>query len=199
MKKALTVVAALAVLAGLGWAQAGKKAVNRKCPVKPDVRVDPAITVTYNGKTIGLCCTDCVDKWKKNPAAYAGNVKEDAHLPLEPESLPSAKDAIENGQTGPYLTVLFFTDGKGPSQAMLKALSDPAVEAEIAKCSYAKVDFKKDSEEAKTFKVTAAPTLLLLDPRSTPPKEFKRLTSAAPAAILKELQLAAKKLEEPQK
>ena len=199
MRKALIVTAALAVTAGLAWAQAGKRPVNRKCPVKPDVRVDPAITVTYNGKVIGLCCTDCVDKWKKNPAAYAGNVKEDAHLPLEPESLPSAKDAVENGKTGPYLTVLFFTDGKGPSQAMLRALSDPAVEAEIAKCSYAKVEFKKDSEDAKAFKVTSAPALLLLDPRPSPPKEFKRLTSAAPAAILKELQLAAKKLEEPQK
>ncbi len=95
--------------------------------------------------------------------------------------------------------MLFFTDGKGPSQAMLRALSDPAVEAEIAKCSYAKVEFKKDSEDAKAFKVTSAPALLLLDPRPSPPKEFKRLTSAAPAAILKELQLAAKKLEEPQK
>lgn len=199
MKKTFAVAAAVALLAGLAWAQAGKKAVNRKCPVKPDVRIDPAISVTYNGKVIGLCCTDCVDKWKKNPAAYAGNVKEDAHLPLEPESLPNVKDAVENGKTGPYLTVLFFTDGKGPSQAMLRALSDPAVEAEIAKCSYAKVEFKKDSEDAKAFKVTSAPALLLLDPRPSPPKEFKRLTSAAPAAILKELQLAAKKLEEPQK
>jgi len=45
---------AVAILSGLAGEQA-KKAINRKCPIKPAVRVDPAITVVHNGKVVGLC------------------------------------------------------------------------------------------------------------------------------------------------
>src|SRR5688572_3082174 len=72
----------MALAAGLGLAQdGGKKIVNRKCPLKPDARVDTQQTLEYKGKIIGFCCSDCVDKWKANPAAHAAAVKEDAHLP----------------------------------------------------------------------------------------------------------------------
>lgn len=46
---------ALLLVAGLCWAQAAARPVNRKCPFKPAIRIDPAITVTYKGKLIGLC------------------------------------------------------------------------------------------------------------------------------------------------
>lgn len=51
---ALGAVALVAVAGGLAFSQA-KKPINRKCPIKPDVRVDPAITVVHNGKVVGLC------------------------------------------------------------------------------------------------------------------------------------------------
>jgi hypothetical protein len=55
MRKSLLLLAlAGAGLAGIAWTQA-KKPINRKCPIKPDVRVDPNITVVHNGKVVGLC------------------------------------------------------------------------------------------------------------------------------------------------
>jgi hypothetical protein len=198
MKKHLLWTAGAVVLAlvgGLGWAQAARKPVNRKCPLKPDSRVDPAQTVVYNGKVIGLCCSDCTDKWKKNPAAYASAVKEDAHLPIEPEGFTTLKDALDAAKVGGYVAIVFFADKAAASQALLKVVSDPALEEEIAKCAYVRVEYKKDSEDAKKLGVTSAPTLLLIDATGAQPKELKKLTTATPKTLLKDLQDAAKKME----
>lgn len=183
----------VAFAATLAWAQ-GAKPINRKCPLKPDVRIDPTCTVMYKGKLVGLCCTDCLDKWKKNPDSYFGKVVADANKPVEPESAKDAAGAVTSGKAGGYLTILFFTDKSAGSAAMLTALSDLTVEPEISKCPYARVEFKKDSEESKKYGVTAAPTLLFLDPREDSPKELKRLTAGGAAAILKEIKDAQKKM-----
>src|SRR5262245_31738361 len=105
----------LSILSGLlalglvaAWAAQAKQPVNRKCPLKPDVRVDPMQTVVFKGKVIGLCCSDCTEKFKKNPEAYMSKVKEDANTPMEPQGLSDAKTAITQGKGGPYLVVLFF-------------------------------------------------------------------------------------------
>ncbi len=202
MKK-LATLAAIALSVGLGagfaWTQA-KKPVNRKCPVKLGVRVDPTITVVYNGKSVGMCCTDCIDKWKKNPASYLANFKEDAHLPYEPDSAKSLSDAIEGGKNGPYPVLLFFTDKSPASDALLKLISTPAAEEAIATaCSYAKVEFKKDSADAKAYGVTAAPALVFVDPVPNPPKVLKTLTGGKDttvAALIKEVQDTEKKVKE---
>jgi len=186
---------ALALVGGLAWTQAAKKPVNRKCPLKPDVRVDPAQTVVYNGKVIGLCCSDCTDKWKKNPAAYAGAVKEDAHLPAEPEGFAALKDALDAAKGGGYVAIVFFADKGAASQALLKVVSDPSLTEEIGNCAYVRVDYKKDSEDAKKLGVTSAPTLLLIDATGEQPKELKKLTTATAKTLLKDLQDAAKKME----
>jgi YHS domain-containing protein len=49
--------------------------INKMCPVETDDEVDPAVTIVYEGKTIGFCCTDCVKDFKKNPAKYLANLK----------------------------------------------------------------------------------------------------------------------------
>jgi len=55
--------------------QASAKISNTKCPVSGDA-VDPKVkTVAYQGKTIGFCCEDCVEPFKKNPEKYAKNIK----------------------------------------------------------------------------------------------------------------------------
>ena len=185
---------ALALLAGLAGEQA-KKAINRKCPIKPDVRVDPAITVVYNGKVIGLCCTDCVDKWKKNPSGYFSAVKADSHLPQEPEGYTGAKEALEAGKGGPYLVVILFADKTPRTAALVKAVSDPNAEAEVAKCAYAKVDFKADSAEAKLLGVTEGGTLVFVDPTQNPAKALKSLTTATPAQVIKEIADGTKALK----
>ncbi len=50
------------------------KPVNTRCPITGDP-IDPKITYVYDGKTYAFCCDDCVDKFKKDPAKYAANVK----------------------------------------------------------------------------------------------------------------------------
>ena len=195
MKKIfLWAAAGIAFATTLAAAQAAGRPINRRCPLKPDIRIDPGCTVTYKGKLIGLCCTDCLDKWKKNPDACFSKVVADADKPVEPDSAKDAAGAISAGKTGGYLTVLFFTDKGAGSAAMLKAISDPTVEADITRCSYAKVEFKKDSEDAKTYKVTAAPAVLFIDPTQEPPKELKRLTTGGAAAIVKEIKDGLKKM-----
>src|SRR2546426_8479975 len=137
-KSSVAAAAALAVAfaATLAWAQAAGKPINRRCPLKPDVRIDPTCTVTHKGKLIGLCCTDCLDKWKKNPDAYFSKVVADADKPVEPDGAKDAAAAITGGKAGGYLTVVFFTDKSSGSSAMLKAICDLSVEPEISKCAY---------------------------------------------------------------
>ena len=197
MKKAsLWTAAGLAVAfaATLGWAQAAGKVINRKCPMKPDVRIDPTCTVNYKGKLVGLCCTDCLDKWKKSPDAWFAKVVADADKPVEPDGAKDVAGALASGKGGGYLTVLFFSDKSAGSTAMLKAISDVKVEPEITKCAYGKIEWKKDSKDAETYRVTAAPTLIFLDPTQDPPKELKRLTTAGPDAIIKEIKDGLKKM-----
>jgi hypothetical protein len=185
----------VALAAGLGLAQdGGKKIVNRKCPLKPDARVDTAQTVEYKGKIIGFCCSDCVDKWKANPAAHAAAVKEDAHLPEEPEGFTSAKEALDAAKGGGYLCVILFVP-KGGKSPLLTAISDVSIKPEIENCAFAKVEFNKDAPEAKTLKVTAANTLVLVDPRPEMPKVIKSLTAGGPPVLLKEIQAARKEME----
>lgn len=189
-----TLAIALALVGGLALAQQAAKPINRKCPIKPDARVDLAQTVVHNGKLIGLCCSDCTQQFKKNPGQWMSAVKADAHLPIEPEGYVDAKSALDAGKSGGYLVVLLFADKAGKAPA-LAALSHPSLEEEMATCAYAKVEFKKDADEAKLLKVTAVGTLVLVDARGETPKVLKSLTSTSPAGLLKEIQNARKEME----
>lgn len=52
------------------------KPVNTLCPIEKENAVDPTVaTSTYQGKTIGFCCDDCVKKFGLNPAAYVADLK----------------------------------------------------------------------------------------------------------------------------
>ena len=55
--------------------QAKAKPINKFCAVNRDEEVDPAITTTYKGKTIGFCCEDCLPKFKKDPEKYMKDLK----------------------------------------------------------------------------------------------------------------------------
>jgi len=46
------------------------KAVNAFCPVETADEVDPRVTITYEGKVIGFCCTDCLRDFQKDPKKY---------------------------------------------------------------------------------------------------------------------------------
>lgn len=188
--------ATLAVLAvaGLAWGQQQAKPVNKMCPVMPDHKVDAAVTVQYKGKTIGVCCTDCVKKWNANPAAFAGAIKEDYGTPDMPDGANNVKGALESGKAGGYLVAIVFVDKTPKSDAFMKVFLDPGVNPEILNCAFGKVEFKKDSDEAKLYKVTAAPTLILLDPTKEPAALLKTITAPDPKKLLKDLQESRDKL-----
>lgn len=44
-----------------------------ECPVEGGP-IDPTASTEYQGKTIYLCCADCIDKFKADPAKYLGKV-----------------------------------------------------------------------------------------------------------------------------
>jgi YHS domain-containing protein len=49
---------------------------NKKCPVGGE-DVDPKVkTVVYKGKTVGFCCSDCIDDFNKDPEKYAKKLEE---------------------------------------------------------------------------------------------------------------------------
>ena len=178
----------------LAAAQDAKKPVNKMCPVMTDHKVDVEVTVPYKGKLVGVCCTACQKKWNANPGAYAANVKEDFGAPDMPEGAATVKDAIEGGKAGGYLTAVLFADKSPKTEAFLKLFLDAGVNPEILGCAFGKVEFKKDSEEAKAYKVSAAPTLILIDPTKQPAAVLKTITSATPKSLLKDLQDAKEKL-----
>lgn len=178
----------------LAWGAQQAKPVNKMCPVMPDHKVDVEVTVTYKGKVVGLCCTACLKKWNANPGAYAANVKEDFGAPDMPDGASSVKGAIEGGKAGGYLVAVVFADKSPKTDAFMKLFLDAGVNPEIMSCAFGKVEFKKDSEEAKQYKVTAAPTLLLLDPTKEPAAVLKTITSGSPKSLLKDLQDAKDKL-----
>lgn len=181
-------------IATIAWGAQGAKPVNKMCPVQTDHKVDVEVTVTYKGKVIGLCCTACEKKWNANPGAYAANVKEDFGAPDMPEGASTVKDAIESGKAGGYLVAVLFADKSPKTDAFMKMFLDAGVNPEITSCAFGKVDFKKDAEEAKLYKITAAPTLLLLDPTKEPALLIKSISSGTPKTLLKDLQDAKAKL-----
>jgi len=179
---------------GFAWGAQQAKPVNKMCPVMPDHKVDVEVTVQYKGKLVALCCTACLKKWNANPGAYAANVKEDFGSPDMPDGANTVKGAIEGGKAGGYLVAVVFADKSPKTDAFMKLFLDASVNPEILSCAFGKVDFKKESDESKLYKVTAAPTLILLDPTKEPAALLKTITSGTPKSLLKDLQDAKEKL-----
>jgi hypothetical protein len=189
--KHLSIAAVFAVT--LAFAQDAKKPVNKMCPVMTDHKVDTKVTLVHKGKVIGLCCTDCVKKWGTG-AAFEKNIKEDFGTPDLPEGADNVKGAVEGGKAGGYMVAALFADKSAKTDAFMKLFLDAGVNPEILNCAFAKVEFKKDSEEAKQYKVTAAPTLLLIDPTKEPAAVLKTITSATAKTLLKDIQEAREKV-----
>jgi hypothetical protein len=192
-RTAFATLAALFV-AGVAWGAQQAKPVNKMCPVMPDHKVDVEVTVTYKGEVIGLCCTACQKKWNANPGGFAANIKKDFGAPDMPEGADNVKGALESGKAGGYLVAVVFADKTPKSDAFMKVFLDPTVNPEIMGCAFGKVLFVKDSEEAKRYKVTAAPTLVLLDPTKEPAALLKAITAPNPKTLVKDLQEAKEKL-----
>jgi hypothetical protein len=189
----LLILGALALAAtAAGLQERHPRAVNKLCPVMPGRKIDPGNTVTWKGKVVALCCTDCIDKWNKNPGAFAGNVKEDADE--GPDGLPNLKDAIAGAKAGPYPLAIFYGDGGARTKAFLKQLSEPEIAEPLGSCAFVRADPKRDAAELKGFKPSGLPCLALYDVKADPPALIKHVPLGASKAVLKELQEAVKKI-----
>lgn len=190
--KTWSVIAAVVLAAGIGFAQAGK-AINTTCPIKGTPANGP--TGVYKGKTIAFCCGNCLGQFKNDPDKIAAMLPEFAPV-TGPTSLESPAKALEEGKSGAKPAVIYFADTKNVplNEAWLKALVEDAVGAELAKCSYAKIDFAKDDETVKKFKVSKGGTLVIVDARAEEPKTLKTLSAPNPKTVAKELAEAVKKM-----
>lgn len=82
-----------------------------------------------------------------------------------PQWLAGIEPAISAAKSGSKPVVLFFADEKPKSKMFQVLFSDPTFGVDLyEKAVYSKVEFKKDSEECKKWKVTEAGTIVIADP-----------------------------------
>lgn len=112
-----------------------------------------------------------------------------------PQWLAGADAGLEAARTGPKPAVLFFHDEKPKSRLFQNLFSDPTFGADLyEKAAFSKVEFKKDSEECKKWKVTEAPVVLIVD-ASGEGKVLKTVKGGTPKALRKDIEDAIKKLQ----
>jgi mono/diheme cytochrome c family protein len=136
-----------------------------------------------NGGPLSKAETDLIAAWIKAGATNS---------PPSRTALASADEALKAAKDGSKPVILLFCDGTPKTKLFIQSISDPSLDQSFAGVAYAAVTFEKESEEAKKYKVTAAPTLLILDPRPEMPKELKKLTSGAPAGLKSAIAAAIK-------
>lgn len=191
MKLLKTAFVALTIT-GVAWAAQGKP-INTDCPLKPGTPAKPGITSVYNGKTVAFCCGNCKGQFDGDPAKFAASIPGLAG-PSPRAGLSSFDEAQKAAKEGTKPLVVLFMDAGPKSKMYSEMLGDASLDESFAKVSYATVLFAKDDDQCKKLKVTAAPTLLILDPRGEELKELKKMAGGAPPTIKKEIEAAVKKL-----
>lgn len=74
MRPSISAASRLLLLGALALSAWTVDPINQRCPVLTDEAIDPAITVVWQGKTIGLCCQRCKRQFLEKPEAYAANL-----------------------------------------------------------------------------------------------------------------------------
>ena len=49
--------------------------INKFCAIATEDKVDPKVTYVHNGRTIGFCCAECIDEFKKDPEKHMKGLK----------------------------------------------------------------------------------------------------------------------------
>jgi hypothetical protein len=112
-----------------------------------------------------------------------------------PQWLAGMDAGLSAAKSGSKPAVLFFCDDKPKSKMFLNLFSDPTFGADMyEKASFSKVEFKKDSDECKKWKVTEAPTILIVDPSAEEGTSLKSIKGGTPKSIRKEIEEAIKKM-----
>jgi hypothetical protein len=112
-----------------------------------------------------------------------------------PQWLAGVDAALSSAKSGSKPAVLFFWDEKPKSKLLQNLFSDPSFGADLyEKAVFSKIEWKKDSDECKKWKVTEAPTILIVDPSAEEGTSLRSLKSGTPKAVRKEIEEAIKKL-----
>src|SRR5262245_19699901 len=112
-----------------------------------------------------------------------------------PKWLAGVEAGISAAKSGPKPAVLFFVDEKPKSKMLETLFSDPAFGADLyEKAVFSKVEFKKDSDECKKWKVTEAGWIVIADPSAEEGVSLKIVKGGTAKALRKDIEDAAKKL-----
>ena len=173
----------VAILLAAGIAGALGAPINDKCPVKVGTAAKPNITATYKGKPVAFCCNNCKAMFEKDPDKYAANLGPQARTALN-----SVADAVKAAKGSKPVLVLFM-DTTAKTKLWTEQLGETQLDDLFDKIAYAAVLFDKDGADEKLHGVTAAPSLVLVDPSKTDAKGKK---IASPAGVRKEVEAAIK-------
>jgi hypothetical protein len=106
--------------------------------------------------------------------------------------------ALESARATGKLAALAFDDGGKDAEALLKSLEDRMVARLQDKFTFIRIPFRKDAEDARTWAVASAPTLLIVSPDKDagPRAVVERVTGRRTVVQLKAvLQKASRSLE----
>lgn len=113
-----------------------------------------------------------------------------------PKWLAAAAAALEAGKADAKPVALVFLDAKPKSDIFMKMLGAETIPKDLfEKVAFARIEFKKDSEDAKKWKVTEAPTMILLDGSGEEPKLLRTFKSGGPRDLRTALEDAVKKVK----
>jgi len=95
--------------------------------------------------------------------------------------------ALDSARTAEKLALVAFDDGGKDAQALFKALEDRMLARLQDKFTFIRIPHRKDSDEARTWAVSSAPTLLVVDPakEAGPKAVLERISGKRTAAQLK--------------
>ncbi len=54
-----------AIVLSAGCASHRADQTNARCPVMPELDIDGATFVVWNGVKVGFCCAECVERWDR--------------------------------------------------------------------------------------------------------------------------------------
>ena len=112
-----------------------------------------------------------------------------------PKWLAGVEAGVTAARSGPKPAVLFFVDDKPKSKLMEMFFSDATFGADLyEKASFSKVDYKKDSDECKKWKVTEAGSIVIADPSAEEGVSLKIVKGGTPKALRKEIEEAIRKI-----
>ena len=126
---------------------------------------------------------------------YIAKVVNSAPVPI-PKGIENVAKALEDAKGKKRPCVIFFWDGSQRNMLFEEnIMKKPALGQETwSKVSFVKLQYRKNSPEAKQFRVRSAPTIVIVDNSKEKPKIIKTVRAGTPQGLRKAVEDAIKKL-----